>query len=216
MKCKQDALAEELVNDYTASVDANIRSNITVASTLLRGYAKLGKAEKMIDLFKREFVFDADDKENNLNYKALDVLTLNAVLECCFKQGMTDEANLVYNNYIQASESLTPQTASILVKGFCRIKQVDKAVQFWKQLNKLNIKVDDAFYNNLINGCSKNACIETALEVVTEALANNVKLNTSTLNTIMDSCVSSGRLDLGWDLLNTIKNNDVIPDNLTF
>lgn len=79
MKCKQDALAEELVNEYTSSVDRNIRSNSTVASTLLRGYAKLVKTDKMMDLYKQEFLFDAENKEN---YKTPDILTLNAVLEC--------------------------------------------------------------------------------------------------------------------------------------
>jgi|JI10StandDraft_1071094.scaffolds.fasta_scaffold767219_1 pentatricopeptide repeat protein len=79
MKCKQDALAEELVSEYTTTVDRNIRNNDIVASTLLRGYAKLGKSDKMMEIFKREFMFDTDDKEN---YKTLDVTTLNAVLEC--------------------------------------------------------------------------------------------------------------------------------------
>lgn len=78
MKCKQDALAEELVNEYTTTVDRNIRSNHTVASTLLRGYAKLGKTSKMIELFKQEFTFDSENKEN---YKVLDSLTLNALLD---------------------------------------------------------------------------------------------------------------------------------------
>jgi pentatricopeptide repeat protein len=69
---------------------------------------------------------------------------------------MTDEINLIYSNYIEANHCLTSQTASILVKGFCRIKRVDKAIEFWKQLDKLNIDVDDTFYNNMLNGCAKN------------------------------------------------------------
>ena len=65
---------------------------------------------------------------------------------------MVDEAEQIYNNYLEANQSLDSQTASILVKGFCKNKRTDKAVEFWKQLDKLNVQADETFYNNLLNG----------------------------------------------------------------
>ena len=179
MKCKQDALAEEILNKYATTVDRNIRSNCTVASTLLRGYAKLGKTDKMIELFKQEFMFDP---ENKGSYKSIDVSTINVVFECWLKQEMIDYTEMIYSNYLEANQSIPSQTSLVLVKGFCKIRRVDKAVEFWKQLNKLNIHVDEAFYNSLANGCAKNLDNETALNAVSDALLNKIKINTSTFN----------------------------------
>ena len=177
------------------------------------GYAKLSKTDKMIELFKQEFMFDP---ENKGNYKSIDVSTINAVFECWLKQEMIHEIEMIYSNYLEANQNRPSQTASVLVKGLWKIRRVDKAVEFLKQLNKLNIHVDEAFYNSLVNGCAKNLDNETALNVVSDALLNKIKINTSTFNAIMDSWVSNERFDQGFELLNIIKQNDLVPDNITF
>lgn len=102
------------------------------------------------------------------------------------------------------------------MKGLCKAKMLDKALQLWGRLRDLGVHRDDAFYNNLLGGCAKAGRVDTAFEVLGVALAESVSIPCATLNALMDACVAAGRLDQGWQLLEQLQNGGVAPDNLTF
>lgn len=95
MKCKQDQLAQDLLDEYTSNVDRGIRRDTRIVSTLVRGYSKLGKLDQAIKLFAQKFGYDSEDKENA---KVADPNTLHVLVESCVKKGLLTQAQQLFDN----------------------------------------------------------------------------------------------------------------------
>lgn len=120
LKCKQEHVAEDLLNEYAENVDKHIRKNYHIVCTLITGYSKLGKVDKALELYTEDFnVQKGTDKEN---LKFLNTTALNALLEGCIKKNYIRDAEMIFNYHLQAEGIVDETSASSLVKGFCKAK----------------------------------------------------------------------------------------------
>ena len=46
-------------------------------------------------------------------------------------------------------------TFSTLIKGYCRVKDIEKALELHNQMLERGIKADEVLYNSLLDGCLK-------------------------------------------------------------
>ena len=56
-------------------------------------------------------------------------------------------------------------TYSTMIKGFCRSKNIERALILLEEMDKENIRADEVLYNSLLDGCCKSNEIDIALMV---------------------------------------------------
>ena len=66
-------------------------------------------------------------------------------------------------------------TYSIMIKGFCKSHDIEKAFLTFQQMEQAGIKADFALYKSLIIGCCKNNQQEMAYKVWQNMKTLNIK-----------------------------------------
>jgi len=78
MKCKKDALAEQLIKDYSPAFIDNPESRSVLNHIMIKGYAKIGKMDKALEIYLNQFKEKKNDQEP---IKFLDTRVLNDMIE---------------------------------------------------------------------------------------------------------------------------------------
>jgi pentatricopeptide repeat protein len=214
MKCKQENTAESLMNEYAENVDKHIKKNYQILWTMITGYSKLWKVDKAFEIYCREFNDKIEvDKEN---LKFLNTPTLNALLECLVKKNYIRDAEDIFQYHLQASCVVDSTSASLMIKGFCKAKNIQKALELWKSLENYNIEADEQFYSHFLEGCAKNTDIKIAFVVLELMESKQITPSCAIYNYLIEAWVSIDQMEKAWQVIEHMKDHGVTPDRYSY
>lgn len=100
---------------------------------------------------------------------APNIVTFNSLLDCCVRCFDVPQATQIFHQMLEpaAPSACKPDliTYSIMIKGYCKERNIEEAFKTQQMMEQAGIKSDFALYKSLIIGCVKNNQMEMALKV---------------------------------------------------
>lgn len=212
LKSKQEQVAESLLDEYTENVDTEIRHNPLIVCTLITGYSKLNKIDEAYEIYTQEF----NVQKSVGTKKYLTSFALNALLEGCVRKGYTNDIESIFKYHSQEKGIVDISTISIMIKGYCKNKQMDKALELCNSLDNYNVEPDTMLFEYFLEGCAKNAAIDMAFDIFDIMQAKKIVVGSVSYNSIIEACIYSNNLDKGWKVLEIMESHGVSPDRYSY
>jgi len=157
MKCKHEQVAENLLEEYSENVDEEIRHNYQIVCTMITGYSKLGKVDKAFEIYTMmvQKKIEQSNLANTLSDEThfLNTATLNSFLECLVKKNYIKDAEVIFHYHLKTSGIVDLNCVSILIRGFCKSKQLGKALELCEILPEVNIEPTQQFFTSFLEAC---------------------------------------------------------------
>jgi len=121
--------------------------NTILYTTLIKGYGSVKDLAKALELFR----------EMPLEGVPYTTITYNSIIDACIKCGDIPAGEGILREIVSPENSLEPDliTFSTLLKGYCHIGELDKALQVAEAIKARGMKCDGLVYNTLMDGCVK-------------------------------------------------------------
>jgi pentatricopeptide repeat protein len=116
---------------------------------------------------------------------APNIVTMNTVLDACFRAGITESAQRMFNEL--PSLGLTPDriTFSTMIKGFARQGLVDDALESLEAMDKAAPWSDHSIYNAIIDAATQQAKWAEADAIYDRMVAKGIKPTIYTLVSVL-------------------------------
>ncbi|CAI2372013.1 unnamed protein product [Moneuplotes crassus] len=214
MKCKKDHLAEGLLTEYTENVDSQIRSNHAILCTLITGYCKLNKVNEALGVYSSEFKTNDSDEETEKKY--LTTSALNALLEGSVKIGNIAVAEFIFDHHAQAPGVIDISSVSILIKGYCNINSMEKAMALCDSIEKYAVEYDTLFFEYFLEGCANNSNIDMAFKILQMMKEKSITVSKLAYNSVIKACVSCRNMNRAWEVIEIMEGQGVKPDRYSY
>lgn len=121
--------------------------NTILYTTLIKGYGLEKDLRNALMLFR-------EMKEEGVPYNTI---TYNSIIDACIKCSDVQIAEELLREMMSQGNSLEPDliTYSTLLKGYCHVGDLDKALQVAETIKACGLKCDELVYNTLMDGCVK-------------------------------------------------------------
>jgi pentatricopeptide repeat protein len=104
-----------------------------------------------------------------------------------------------------------------VLKGFSHRKQFDRVWAVYKEMLDLKIDLSVTTYNALLDACARSADMWRVPKLLDEMAHQGIELNTISYSTILKGYCMESKLDMAFDILETMKlNKQCRPDEVTF
>ena len=141
-----------------------VQMNTVIYTTMIKAYQKSYQLEKALEIYETML----KEMKTNPN-SAPNIVTFNSLLDCCVRCFDVAQATQIFHQMLDptAPASCRPDliTYSIMIKGYCKDKNIEQAFVTLQLMEKTGIKADFALYKSLMIGCCKNNQMEMALKV---------------------------------------------------
>ncbi|CDW75338.1 UNKNOWN [Stylonychia lemnae] len=149
-----------------------------------------------------------------------------------------DKAFQLYQQLLLSQEFQPDEILfNVLLDACINCKQLDRAVQLFKQIKQSNnellngnegadennqeqskfyVRPDEISFNTIIKGCSQERKLSMAFEMFNLMKRCDLKPNDVTYNSMIDACVRCNSMKSAWALLTEMKTFNIIPDNFTY
>jgi len=120
--------------------------NTILYTTLIKGFGAEKDLQHALQFFR----------EMPLEGVQYNTITYNSILDACIKCGELSTAEGLLQE-MTASGQLEPDliTFSTLLKGYCHMGDIDKALQVVQAIKSRGLRCDELVYNTLMDGCVK-------------------------------------------------------------
>jgi len=144
VKCGQVAKAVDIFMDMKRK---RKHRNTILYTTLIKGYGLEKDLPNALALFK-------EMAEEGVPYNTI---TYNSIIDVCIKCNDVQAAEDHMREMMAPGSSFEPDliTFSTLLKGYCHVGDLDKALQVAETLKACGLKCDELVYNTLMDGCVK-------------------------------------------------------------
>merc|ERR1719502_256862 len=84
-------------------------------------------------------------------------ITYNSIIDVCIKCNDVSSAEELLREMLAPGNNIEPDliTYSTLLKGYCHVGDLDKALQVAETIKACGLRVDELVYNTLMDGCVK-------------------------------------------------------------
>jgi len=146
--------------------------NTILYTTLIKGYG----LEK--DLKNALFLF----REMPVEGVPYNTITYNSMLDACVKCGDLPTAEGLLREMKAPESTLEPDliTFSTLLKGYCNVGELDKALQVAEAIKGCGLRCDELVYNTLMDGCVKAGDVSAGIGLFEEMVQNGMQPSTIT------------------------------------
>ncbi|KAL7081120.1 hypothetical protein ACP275_14G019700 [Erythranthe tilingii] len=169
---------------------------------IMRRLAKAGKYEDAIEAFRKIEIFGVDK----------DVTSLNRLMDALVKQGSVEHAERVYfefKNHIPP----TKQTFNVLVHGWCKTRQIDKAKETIDEMKKYGFAPDSVTYTSFIEAHCREKDFRKVNDTVEEMQKNGFALSIVTYTILMNAYAKAKEIDKAMEIYEQMKKNNCSPDS---
>nr|GEV29837.1 hypothetical protein [Tanacetum cinerariifolium] len=179
-----------------------VGANLVVYNTLLYGLCKEHMMDKavLIDcLMKYGYLEDVSGLLIELHSKSIvcnHPSVSSLVLSLCKKQKVEEAYKLVKNGAVNSSIF----TYNILIKGFFKIGNVDRAKELFEEIKEKGLSPDHVTYGTMIIGFCKSKGVTEACELLDEMLQMGLSPSCYLYNAVVDCCHKTGDSDKAKDL----------------
>lgn len=146
--CVKCGRLETAVEIFKGMRQAGKHRNTILYTTLIKGYGLDKDLKAALELFR-------EMPHEGVPYNTI---TYNSIIDACVKSGdLTTAENLLYEIASPCNNSVEPDliTFSTLLKGYCHVGDLDKALQLAEAIKARGLRCDELVYNTLMDGCVK-------------------------------------------------------------
>lgn len=175
-------------------------SSITV-SKIIRRLARAKRFDDAIDAFRKIERFGLK-KDNE---------ALNILLDALAKEHSVEHAE---NVFLELKDQIPPNsnTFNILIHGYCKSRQMEKAKKTMEQMEKLGINPDVVSYTSLIESYCREKDFRKVDSILDEMKKKNCPPNIVTYTIIMHSLGKAKEINEALGVYERMKLNNCVPD----
>jgi pentatricopeptide repeat protein len=136
--------------------------NTVIFTTMIKAHSKEWMLNEAISLYEQmleEMVVNPAVAPNTITY--------NSIIDVCVKCFRMDKATEIFYQMFNGNAVVRPDliTYSTMIKGFCREKNIESALELLNTMQNDKIKADEVLYNSLLDGCCKANQLDLAFKV---------------------------------------------------
>lgn len=211
VKCNKIEKACEIYDEIKLS---NIEMNLVLYTTLIKGYTKTKNFEKAFEIYQKLL----SDKAIVTN-----IIAYNAILDACVECGDYDMMGKIYDDIkvnALADENL-PQpdliTYSTVIKGYSRMKNVDKVMDIYNYLRaRDDMILDEVIFNSILDGLLKSMRFEDALKVYEDMRKQDVKRSNATFSILIKIHSKMDNVEKAVEVYNEMIAEKMKPSLITY
>ncbi|XP_057424001.1 pentatricopeptide repeat-containing protein At3g09650, chloroplastic [Lotus japonicus] len=182
--------------------------NTRIYTTLMKGYMKSGRVSdtvRMLEAMRRQ-----DDSASHPDH-----VSYTTVVSALVKAGFMDRARQVLAEMTRIGVSANRITYNILLKGYCKQLQIDKARELLREMAEdAEIQPDVVSYNILIDGCILVDDSAGALSFFNEMRAREIAPTKISYTTLMKAFALSGQPKLAHRVFDEMVNDPRVKVDL--
>merc|ERR1740115_490391 len=145
--CVKCGHLEKAVEIFKGMREVGKHRNTILYTTLIKGYGLEKDLPNALALFR-----EMPGEEVPYN-----TITFNSIIDACIKCGDLATGEQLLREKTAPESPLEPDliTFSTLLKGYCHIGDIDKALQVAEAIKARGLRKDELVYNTLMDGCVK-------------------------------------------------------------
>jgi len=146
--------------------------NTILYTTLIKGYGLEKDLQSALALFK-------EMPQEGVPYNTI---TYNSIIDACVKGGDLATAEMLLHEIASSESPIEPDliTFSTLLKGYCHIGDLDKALQLAEAIKSRGLRCDELVYNTLMDGCVKANDVTAGVGLFEEMVQAGMRPSTIT------------------------------------
>lgn len=170
--CVKCGHLEKAVEIFQGMRKTGKHRNTILYTTLIKGYGLEKDLPHALELFR-------EMPKEGVPYNTI---TFNSILDACVKCGDLPAAEGLLREMTSPESSLEPDliTFSTLLKGYCHIGCLEKALQVAEAIKARGLRCDELVYNTLMDGCVKANDITAGVGLFEEMVQNGMRPSTIT------------------------------------
>jgi len=192
----------------------NISMNIVLYSTLIKGYTKNKDFKKAFEIY---------NKMKSDNAVTPNIVSYNAILDCCVECGDIEMMKKIYEeikqNAIDKEDAPMPDliTYSTVVKGYSRIKDFNKVLDFYYFLKGHDeIILDEVIFNSILDGLLKSEQYEEALKIYEDMKKQEIKRSNATFSILIKIFSKMNKVEKACEIYNEMISENMKPSLITY
>ncbi|KAL6548636.1 hypothetical protein OROGR_009057 [Orobanche gracilis] len=169
---------------------------------IMRRLANAGKYDDAIEAFEiMEELFGVEK----------DITALNRLMDSLVKQGSVKNAERVFIRY---KEHIPPtlQTYNVLVHGWCKIRQVDKAKKTVDEMKAHGFSPDSVTYTSFIEACCREKDFRKVYATLYDMDKDGIRPSVVTYTIMMNAFAKAKEINKVMDVYELMKKNNCPPD----
>lgn len=98
---------------------------------------------------------------------APNTITYNSLIDICVRCFDMPKAKRLFGWMLSGDATAKPDliTYSTIIKGFCKDKNIEEALEALQTMERTGIKADEVLFNSLLDGCCKANELDLAFKV---------------------------------------------------
>jgi len=192
----------------------NFELNGHICSMMIKAYSQSGDFNAAIELFNNSTHF------NN-------IVIYNAILHACIESGEFKKMTEIYENLvkqIQTNPNDSPQpdliTLSTLIKGYSKTKNFEKVIEIYDYLEKQQkdgkVKLDEVFYNTILDACARNRQIYKGIEIIKTMRSLKINFSNVTYSIMIKLYSKQGDKKKIFDILKEMREMNISPGLIVY
>jgi pentatricopeptide repeat protein len=165
--CVKCGHLEKAVEIFHGMRQAGKHRNTILYTTLIKGYGLEKDLQSALELFR-------EMPQEGVPYNTI---TYNSILDACVKCGDLATAEGLLREMTTPESTVEPDliTFSTLLKGYCHIGDLDKALEVAESIKARGLRCDELVYNTLMDGCVKANDISAGVGLFEEMVQNGMR-----------------------------------------
>jgi pentatricopeptide repeat protein len=211
IKCNKIEKACDIYEDILAS---NITMNLILYTTLIKGFTQIKNFKKAFELYEKMM----KDKSFDAN-----IIAYNAILDCCVECGDFDMMSKIYeeikSNALLNENSPQPDliTYSTVIKGYSRMKNIEKVLEIYTYLkNRDDMVLDEVIFNSILDGLLKAGRYEDALKTYEDMKKNNIRRSNATFSILIKIFSKLDMVDKAIEVYKEMLQEKMKPSLITY
>jgi len=212
VKCSKIEKACEIYEEIKNT--SAISMNIVLYSTLIKGYTKTKNFVKAFEIYNKM----QQDKAVIPN-----IVSYNAILDCCVECGDVDKMKEIYEeikyNAINIEGAPLPDliTYSTVIKGYSRIKDYNKVLDFYYFLKGHDdIVLDEVIFNSILDGLLKSGKYDDALKIYEDMKKQQIKRSNATFSILIKIFSKMNNVEKAVEVYNEMISEKMKPSLITY
>merc|ERR1740138_1752014 len=177
--------------------------NTILYTTLIKGYGLEKDLRSALALFR-------EMKDERVPYNRI---TFNSIIDVCIKCAGVQAAENILAEMTSTSSNLEPDliTYSTLLKGYCHIGDLDKALQIADTIKSKGLRCDELVYNTLMDGCVRANDLSAGIGLFAEMTHSGMIPSTITHSILVRLYQRSGYTEQALEAVAQLYEHHGIP-----
>jgi pentatricopeptide repeat protein len=201
--CAKCGFMQKAVEIFQSMKRRRKHRNTILYTTLIKGYGMEKDLRSALALFR-------EMKDERVPYNRI---TYNSTIDVCIKCSDVQAAENILAEMTSTSSNLEPDliTYSTLLKGYCHIGDLDKALQIADTIKSKGLRCDELVYNTLMDGCVRANDLSAGIGLFAEMTHSGMAPSTITHSILVRLYQRSGYTEQALEAVAQLYEHHGIP-----